>query len=97
MEHFLNKKDQKSAQIQNVLREKFGKNHSLHEISKTSDVNLGKYFITTPSDPCQNTGRTCLAVYFEALVAIIYLEHGITAARKFFRKISFFENVKKNM
>lgn len=40
-------------------------------------------------------GTICLAVYFEALVAIIYIEHGIDAARKFLQTISFFENVKK--
>lgn len=95
MEHFLNKKDPTSAQIQNVLREKFGKNHTLHGIAKGPSVNLKNYLKTTSNDPCLETGVTCLAVYFEALVAIIYIEHGITAARKFFRKISFFKNVKE--
>ena len=95
MEHFLDKKDQKSAQVQNVLREKHGKNRTLHQIAKTSSVNLNDYIIKTKNERCAETGKTCLAVYFEALVAIIYIEHGITAAKKFFRTISFFQNVKK--
>lgn len=95
MEHFLDKKDQKSAQIQNVLREKYGKNRTLHLIAKTSSVHLNDYIIKTDNEQCADTGKTCLGVYFEALVAIIFIEHGITAAKKFFRTISFFENVKK--
>ena len=95
MEHFLDKKDQKSAKVQNILREKFGKNRTLHLISKTPCVHLNDYIIKTDNEKCAETGITCLAVYFEALVAIIFIEHGITAAKKFFRTISFFENVKK--
>ena len=95
MEHFLDKKDQKSAQVQNVLREKYGKNRTLHLIAKTSSVHLNDYIIKTDNERCAEMGKTCLGVYFEALVAIIFIEHGITAAKKFFRTISFFENVKK--
>jgi dsRNA-specific ribonuclease len=95
MEHFLDKKDQKSAQVQNVLREKHGKNRTLHQIAKTSSVNLNDYIIKTKNERCAETGKTCLAVYFEALVAIIFIENGLPAAEKFFRTISFFEHVRE--
>jgi dsRNA-specific ribonuclease len=95
MEHFLDKKDQRSAQVQNVLREKYGKNRTLHLIAKSSTVHLNDYIIKTENEHCFETGKTCLGVYFEALVAIIYIEHGLDEARKFFDIISFFENVEK--
>jgi dsRNA-specific ribonuclease len=95
MEHFLDKTDQKSAKVQNVLREKYGKNRTLHLIAKTSSIHLNDYIIKTDNERCADTGKTCLGVYFEALVAIIFIEHGLDEARKFLDTISFFENVKK--
>ncbi len=95
MEHFLKKKNQLSAQIQNVLREKHGKNRTLHEIAKTPEVRLSEYIIRTKNERCAETGKICLAVFFEALVAIVYLEHEIDGAREFLQRISFFENVQK--
>lgn len=95
MEHFLKEKNQLSAQVQNVLREKHGKNRTLHEIAKTPEVRLSEYIIRTKNERCAETGKTCLAVFFEALVAIIYMEHELDSARKFLQRISFFENVEK--
>jgi dsRNA-specific ribonuclease len=94
-EHFLEENSPKNAKDLNTLRETFGKNRTLHLVSKTLSVNLKNYIITTDNDPCWERGITCLAVYFEALVAIIFIEHGIDETRKFFKTISFFENVKK--
>ena len=95
MEHFLKVNNQLSAQVQNFLREKHGKNRTLHEIAKTPDVHLSDYIIRTKNERCAETGKICLAVFFEALVAIIYMEHGLDSAREFLQRISFFENVKK--
>jgi dsRNA-specific ribonuclease len=94
IEHFLEEKSQKSAHALNTLREKYGKNRTLHLVSKTPDVNLKNYIIGTDNDRCWETGKTCLAVYFEALVAIIFIENGIDEVKKFLQKISFFEIVK---
>ena len=94
IEHFLEEKSQKSAHALNTLREKYGKNRTLHLVSKTPDVHLKKYIIGTDNDRCWETGKTCLAVYFEALVAIIFIENGIDEVKKFLQKISFFEIVK---
>lgn len=94
-EHFIDKRFPKNAKDLNALREKFGKNRALHLISKMPPVNLKDYLIQTEDDPCWEKGRTCLAVYFEALIAIIFIEHGIAEAKQFLHTISFFENVKK--
>jgi dsRNA-specific ribonuclease len=95
MEHFLKENYHLPAHVQNILREKHGKNRTLHEIAKTPQVYLNGYIIKTKNERCAETGKTCLAVFFEALVAIIYEEHGLDETREFFRRISFFENVKK--
>lgn len=95
VDHFSTECSQKNAKDLNSLRESYGKNRTLHRISKTVDVNLKDYIISTENDPCWENGITCLAVYFEALVGIIFLEHGIDEAKKFLNLISFFENVKK--
>lgn len=94
MEHFLDRNSKKSAKELNTLREKFGKNRTLHLISKTTSLNLNDYIIKTDNERCGETGKICLAVYFEALVAIIFIEHGIDAVKKFLSTISFFNNVK---
>lgn len=95
MEHFLETNDQKSAKVQNILREKHGKNRTLHLISKIPAVHLSDYIIKTNNERCAESGKICLAVFFEALIAIIYLENGLDGTRDFFHRISFFENVKK--
>jgi dsRNA-specific ribonuclease len=95
MEHFLDKKDQKFAKKQNSLREKHGKNRTLHLIAKSPEVHLGEYLIRTKNERCAETGKTCLAVFFEALVAIIYIEHNLKGAKEFLKTIAFFENVEK--
>jgi dsRNA-specific ribonuclease len=94
-EHFLGENSLKNSKDLNTLRETFGKNRTLHLVSKTLSVNLKNYIIKTDNDSCWEKGITCLAVYFEALVAIIFIQHGIDETRKFFQTISFFENVKK--
>jgi len=95
IEYFLDRKSKKSAQDLNTLREKYGKNRTLHLVSKTPAVHLKDYRIRTDNDRCWEIGKTCLAVYFEALVAIIFIDHGIDEVKKFLQTISFFENVKK--
>jgi dsRNA-specific ribonuclease len=95
MEHFLKENNYLPARVQNILREKHGKNRTLHEIAKTPEVHLNEYIIKTKNERCAETGKICLAVFFEALIAIIYKEHGLDEARKFLQRISFFENVKK--
>jgi len=95
MEHFLKENYHLPARVQNILREKHGKNRTLHEIAKTPQVHLNGYIIKTKNERCAETGKTCLAVFFEALVAKIYIEHGLDETREFFQRISFFENVKK--
>ena len=95
IDHFLDGNSQMNAKDLNTLREKYGKNRTLHLISKSPAVNLKNYLLMTDNDPCWDKGITCLAVYFEALVGIIFVEHGIDAAEKFLSTITFFENVKK--
>jgi len=95
VEYFLDEKSQISAKELNSLREKYGNNKILHMISKTPDVNLKNYIIRTNNDRCVETGKICLAVYFEALVGIIFIDLGINEARKFLKTISFFDNVEK--
>ena len=95
MEHFLDNTSPKSAQELNEYREKYGKNKMLHKVSKAPNVCLKNYILRTPNDRCWETGTRCLAEYFEALVAIIFIEHKTEGARNFFQKISFFETVEK--
>ncbi len=85
----------RTAEYQNHTRETHGNNKILHKISKTSGVNIDEDIFWTDNDKCAKNGKTCLAIYFEALVAVIFIDHGIDEVRKFFSNINFFENVEK--
>lgn len=92
-EHFVREFPLKKSKDLNNQREKFGKNRNLHLISKSHSVNLKNYLMTSDNDPCWENGRTCLAVYFKALVAIIFIDNGLDTTRNFFKTISFFNDV----
>jgi len=94
-DNFLDRTNINSAQDLNALRERYGNNYTLHFIAKNPPVSLGNYIIKSESERCAETGKKCLAMYFEALIAIIYIEGGFTAVKKFINRISFFENAKK--
>ena len=85
----------RSAEDLNHIRETHGNNKVLHQLSKNPDINVDEYILWTKNDKCAKNGKICLAVYFEALVAVIFIDHGIDEVRKFFDTIKFFENVKK--
>ena len=94
-DHFLDRTNIKQAQDLNDLRERYGNNYTLHFITKNPPVNLGNYIVKSESERCAEMGKKCLAMYFEALIAIIYIEGGFTAAKEFLNRIAFFESVKK--
>jgi dsRNA-specific ribonuclease len=85
----------RSAEDLNYIRETHGNNRILHQLSKNPDIKIDEDILWTKNDNCAKNGKICLAVYFEALVAVIFIDHGIDEVRKFFDTIKFFENVKK--
>lgn len=95
IEHFTKTEHSLTAQQINEYREQYGKNEILHKFSKRPEVNLPDDIIWTNNDRCAKTGKVCLAVYFEALVAAIFLDHGIEEVKKFFTTIDFFNNIEK--
>lgn len=85
----------KEAKVLNGIRETYGNNKILHQLSKIPSIKIDEDIIWTKNDKCAQNGKTCLAVYFEALVAVIFIDHDIDGVKKFFSSINFFENVKK--
>jgi dsRNA-specific ribonuclease len=93
LDHFRNPSS--SPMQLNEHRVRYGKNEKLHGFA-LKWLHLEDYVIWADNDRknnCWETGHVCLATFFEALVAAIYLDHGVEFVKRFFETEEFFSRI----
>lgn len=97
IDNFATKEPHTAEEIDN-FRKFYGNNETLQVFSKNC-IHLQNYILWGPDERKQQkweqSTTVILANRFEMLIAVIYLENGIDAVKKFLQKHNFFQEIDK--